>query len=642
MLKRYILVAFVALMGYSVGNAQNYVFNEGMIGNITPEGWLNECLHRQQTGVTGHPEALSYPYNTCLWAGYIPRVRQQYDSEWWRYEQTAYYTDGLLRLGYLIGDKDLIKKGEDGVAYTMEHAQTNGRLGDYRLESLWPMCVFFRAMKAEYEYTGNQAIVDALEKNYLSLKLNDLVKGHRHILNIEGMLWTYGKTHNPRLLAMAEAAFNQGGFPLDAKQIDAEEYIHMHGVTYSEQLKLPMMLYAYTGKEEYLRLAMKAERQLERNHLLPDGLFTSAEHTLGNDIDIAHETCNVSDYTWTLGYFLQATGEAEWADRIERIIFNAGLGSVTKDFHSLQYFSSVNQIICTGTSDNNEFKRGSTWMAYRPTHETECCAGNVSRYMPNFTSRLWMRSEDKGIVAAMYSPSKVKYDVDGTEVEITEETYYPFDGEITFRFNMKKEVGIPFYFRIPGWCDDFEVRLNGKKCETTASRGKYGVLRNVFYDGDVVTLKLTMTPRVVEAKENQGRYVECGPLLFSYAIPEKWEEDTEVHKNLNGKASENPDFKCWNITPAGDWNYAMKGNVGGLKLKVDKKKLEQGLYPFDPQSTPLSIQLPVSQIEWPLLEGKRNPDTPKGDEVKPTGKGQKITLVPYGATQLRVTVFPKI
>lgn len=633
-------MAFAMATGVS---AQNYKFCEGMIGDITPEGWLKEALHRQQTGLTGHPEALSYPYNTCLWAGYIPRIKQQFDSEWWRYEQTAYFTDGMLRLGYLIDDQDMIRRGEDGVKYTMDHVQENGRLGDYRLESLWPMCVFFRAMMAEYEVTGNRAIVDALEKNYLSLSLNDLVEGHRHILNIEGMLWTYGITKNEKLLNMAEEAFRHGGFPLDAKQINTEEYIHMHGVTYSEQLKLPMMLYIYTGKQEYLDLAIKAQRQLERNHMLPDGLFTSAEHTLGNDVDIAHETCNVTDYTWTLGYFLEATGEAEWADRIERVIFNAGMGSVTKDFKSLQYFSSVNQIIATGSSDNNEFKRGSTWMGYRPTHETECCAGNVSRWMPNFTSRLWMRNAQKGgVVAAMYAPSKVDFKVGSTDVTITEDTYYPFDGEISFRFTTSAPVDMPFTFRVPGWAKGCQVKINGKKAAVETESGKFVTMTSTFRTGDVVTVKFDMAPEVVEAKDGQGQYVECGPLLYSYAIPEKWDEDTEVHKNLNGKASENPDFKCWNITPAGKWNYGMAASVKAPKLKVNKKLLKSGAYPFDAETNPLTIQVPVNEVDWQLLDGTRNPDTPKGAEVRPTGAKGKVTLVPYGSTQLRLTVFPTV
>jgi hypothetical protein len=50
-----------------------FVFQEGLIADIKPKGWLLEFMQRQKTGLTGHPEALSYPYNTCLWAGEIPR-----------------------------------------------------------------------------------------------------------------------------------------------------------------------------------------------------------------------------------------------------------------------------------------------------------------------------------------------------------------------------------------------------------------------------------------------------------------------------------------------------------------------------------------------------------------------------------------
>lgn len=46
----------------------------------------------------GHPEAMAYPYNTCLWNGEIRRNSEEYGDDWWRYEQTAYYTDALLRL----------------------------------------------------------------------------------------------------------------------------------------------------------------------------------------------------------------------------------------------------------------------------------------------------------------------------------------------------------------------------------------------------------------------------------------------------------------------------------------------------------------------------------------------------------------
>lgn len=622
--------------------AQRYAsFSDGLLRDITPKGWLKEFLNRQRTGLTGHPEAMAFPYNTCLWAGEIPRNNESSDAkDWWRYEQTAYYTDGLLRLGCLTRDTNLITKGENGINYTIAHAATNGRLGNARIESLWPMAVFFRAMLADYQYTGNADIVKALERNYLSLTPPLIAKGRRHIINLEGMLWTYGKTHNNKLLDLAEKAYSIGGFELDSATCSSNKPIHMHGVTYAETMKIPMILYAYTGKRKYLDIALNAERKLERDHSLPDGMYTSAEFTLGNDIDIAHETCDIVDYTWTMGYFLETTGQARWADRIEKVIFNAGLGAVEKDFKGLQYFSSVNQIIATGTSNNNDFKRGRTWMAYRPIHETECCAGNVNRMMPNFAARAWMRGKEGAIVATLYAPSEIRFCIKGRDVRIIEDTYYPFTGDITFRFSMKRKTTVPFMVRIPEWCHKATITVNGSHYVAATDPATFVTIRRTFRDGDEVKLHFDM-PAEIHSITGQGRYIQRGPLLFSYAIPEKKVEDTTIYTYLNGKKSENPEFKCWNITPAGPFNYAMDDNltVSALTVNTDSSFLGNG-YPYDLDCTPVKITIPVREIQWDIPDGQYNPPTPKVASVTASGRHSMITLVPYGCTELRLTVFP--
>ena len=630
-----------------------FAFQEGLIADITPKGWLLEFLQRQKSGLTGHPEALSYPYNTCLWAGEIPR-NGDYGQDWWRYEQTAYYTDGLLRLGYLLDDGELITKGEDGIKYTLAHPQSNGRLGSSVISSLWPQAVFWRAMKAYADVHGNPtAIKTALRRNYNSMSNSDLTNGRRHILNLEGMLWLYGETGTSSFLTKAETAYKTGGFEFDATAAGNPDFIHLHGVTYCEMLKVPLLLYAYTGNEEYLRIAMNAERKLERDHLLPDGVPSSAEYTLGRDIDIAHETCDITDYTWSLGYFLTITGEAEWADRIERAIFNAAPGAVTANFDAVQYFSSVNQVICSGNSDNNKFKRGSTWMAYRPTHETECCAGNMHRMMPNFASRLWMRGKDEAIVAAMYAPSEIDFKVGETRCHITEETYYPFSGEITFRFSLPEQTHFPFVFRIPGWCSPlsqplpqgggekgYSLFINGEEAlpQGVSRAGSFVTLERDWNDGDVVTLSLTMTPKVVEAANGQGKYVECGPLLMAYPVPAKVTEDTNTYSNMNGKEP-GDGFKCWSMTPSGSFNYALNTDAETLTLNIDQEKLANA-YPFDLDGTPLSVSLPVRPITWTLENNRYNPVLPASEYVVFSGGQRNIKLVPYGAAKLRVTVFP--
>lgn len=639
-----ILASIAFSLSALTASAQSYaVYHEGLINDIQPKGWLLEFLTRQKTGLTGHPEAMAYPYNTCLWAGEIPRVNENPDAkDWWRYEQTAYYTDGLLRLGYLLKDNSFIEKGESGINYTIEHAQANGRLGNSKIESLWPMAVFFRAMQADYWATGNQAIIDALERNYLSLNADLLANGRRHIVNIEGMLWVYGHTGNSQLLSLAEEAYNRGGFEVDATVAGNNSVISMHGVTYAEMLKIPLLLYAYTGKQRYLDIALNCERKLERDHLLPDGLYTSAEYTLGLDVDNAHETCDITDYTWSLGYFLQFTGEAEWADRLERAVFNAGLGAITKDFKSLQYFSSVNQLICTGTSDNNAFKRGSTWMAYRPVHETECCVGNVNRFMPNFASRLWMRGKNEAVVATLYAPNNTTFKVGGNDITITEETQYPFSESVKFTINTQGgTISFPLVLRIPGWCTSAQLSVNGQPSSLSLTPSTFVTLEQSFNDGDVVELQLPMEAKLQQAAENQGWFVERGPLLYTYSIPQKQVEDTKTYSNMSGKKSENPDFKCWSITPDGPYNYGFDPSLvsGDLKVNINST-ISADAYPFENGNAPVSIELPVRKIMWSVQNG-RNPNLPGKDALVALDQTETISLIPYGCTELRLTVFPE-
>ena len=270
-------------------------FAEGFIASTTPMGWIGEYLIRQKEGLTGHPDALSYPYNSCLWAGEISRNSEEYGSAWWRYEQTAYYSDGLLRLGYLIADKDFIDKGEAGVEYTLEHADRDGKLGMHGFSSdtdgregkiqLWPQAVYFRVMQAYYDATLDPRIPLALERHYLNFTPQQ-TSSWRNIMNVEGILWTYLRTGNPALLTLAEGAWKEGDFELNEEVCMSEEHLHIHGVTCCETIKIPMLLYACTGNRHYLDVALKVEEKLEREACFRT-VFPPAPSTLSGGLPTA-------------------------------------------------------------------------------------------------------------------------------------------------------------------------------------------------------------------------------------------------------------------------------------------------------------------------------------------------------------------
>lgn len=630
------------LSGPSVPKRYDLFFEEPVTA-CRPEGWIREFLSRQRSGLTGHPEVLSYPFNSVLWAGTIVRENETHGDNWWRYEQTAYYTDGLLRLGYLLGDSALVKKAREGIYFTLSHPQKSGRLGPELFASQWPIAVFFRAIRAEYEATGDPRIIEALHRHYLSYAPETLGNFKRAIVNIEGVLWTYGKTGDTALLSLAERAYALGGFELNLKVALSAEQTVLHGVTYMEMAKLPVILYAYTGKRIYLDAATNAMKKLDRDHMLPDGVPSSSEFLAGKDPLNSHETCDISDYTWSLGYMLAVTGDATWADRLERAIFNAGPGAVSKDFKNLQYFSSVNQVIATGTSNHNKFAHGSTWMAYWPCHETECCAGNVHRFMPNYVARMWMRNKEGGPVAALYGPCTMRFTLPGNKVvAIRESTGYPFDEDISFIFNTATEVELPFTLRIPAWSRGASLSINGQPYTQQPVAGNFITIHRRFKDGDRIVLRLPMAARLVQ-HAGYGSYVERGPLVYSFPVPEKVSVDTATYPNLGGKRSPDPAFPALDIRPAGDWNYALAVDPAGFSKKAQVVRRTVNAYPFDAGESPVTIRVPARKVEgWTLLDGRYTPALPSRDSIRLGQKLTTITLVPYGSTRLRLTVFPAI
>lgn len=603
-------------------------FAEGLINDITPEGWVREILVRQKDGLTGHPEAMSYPFDSCCWAGNLEMSKNPHywGSDWWRFEQSAYYVDGFSRLGYVLDDEELMAKGKANVDYVLDHplppkpgyvfdessyrgfgfgasraamiekskiiaaaGRPEGRLGREGDSMGWPFAVFFRTMKTYYEATGDPRVPAALEKNYLTYTPEELSEG-RYIINIEGILWTYALTGNTQLLELAEAVWAM--VPNNMQQYLSDQHMSGHGVTVCETLKLPMLLYAFTGKEIYKEAALKGDRKMEDLNMLIDGIISSSEGLAGVESLASHETCDISDYTWTIGYYLMVTGDASFADRLERAIYNAGFGAVTKDFKAMQYFSCPNQFLCTGSSNHNDYKKAKTWMAYRSAHEVECCIGNLHRYFPNFASRMWMKDRNGQPVAALYGPSSVVYDLGGgVTVKIHEITNYPFEEDIRFKFTFyengkvsKKPHQMDFTYRVPGWC-----KASDKQgFQTVSKTWKSGEKFDVNFPMEIEFVKNAV----------QGESVVRGPLTFTYAIPADWEVDTKVYDYLAGKESKNPDFVNWNITPSGKWNYAIR-NSGLDKVRLIKTHSKG--FPFDLDNVPLKIRIPVTGVkDWNL------------------------------------------
>ncbi|RLD53521.1 MAG: hypothetical protein DRI97_13300, partial [Bacteroidetes bacterium] len=436
-------------------------FYKVKISDVQPEGWIREFLERQKSGLTGHIEVAGYPFNTCMWG--CEKMEGSY-KEWWPYEQTAYYLDGAFRLGLLLNDEELLEKARSNMEYVMEHIDSTGRVSTQLADRWWrwPYASFFRLFMTEYQETGDRTYVEALHNHYLTFTANDFADD-LELANVEELCWIYGKTGDQRMLDTAEEAYRLFNSSIENRnragadmQFASDRIPDHHAVVYLELVKIPAILYSYTGNENYLNDAIHGIEKMEKYHMLIAGLPSSTEHFTGTSELSGTETCNTAVFPYTYGHMLRITGEANLGDKIERAVFNGGIGAITKDFKAHQYFSAPNQFIATLTS--NDYGHHPARMAFAPGHDVECCTGNVNRFMPYYVEQMWLKTQDHGLVAALFGPCSVRAEAGKKSVLLTivEETDYPFSERIDFKIQTRESVTFPLYIRIPQWCDAAE------------------------------------------------------------------------------------------------------------------------------------------------------------------------------------------
>jgi uncharacterized protein len=642
-------------------------FYELPITSIQPHGWLRAYLETQRDGLTGHLEAAGFPFDQGGWANHA--ISHQSGSTWWPYEQTGYWLDGMARCGILLNDPFLIEKARQTIEYTLQHADTDGYLGPafmkqplpgkrWGTNNRWPHTIFFRALIAYDQFVGGDRLAQAVRRHYLSETSPH--SEARDVTNVETMLWAYVRTSDDRLLELAKSAFIEynHGKPLpdtSLAELLSDKRATVHGVTFNEIGKLGAVLYRYTGNQMYLDSTVNAYRKLDLDQMLVDGVNSSSEALRGKDPLDSHETCDIADYTWGVGYLLLTLGAGEYADKIERACFNAAPGAVRSDFKGLQYFSCPNQVVATRASNHNKYFHGSSWMSYRPNPGTECCPGEVNRIMPNYVSRMWLSDGQGGLVAALYGPSQVTARLGevAQEVTIQEDTTYPFSERIDFQFKLSEPVEFPLTLRIPGWCKAAELLLNGQPVKMTLSPGRFVTLERRFRDGDRISLLLPMSLRM-QHWPRLGVSLERGPLVFSLRIEEDWRIDPDDPRST-------PDFPAWDLYPASTWNYALALDPENLEKEV---RVIQGKYsdhPWSIAAAPLTLRVPARRLIGWSVQKKTGILTSFGRVTKrmkgsfvftpqlpnPDGIAQRlgkqvemVTLVPYGCSKLRITIFP--
>ena len=165
----------------------------------------------------------------------------------------------------------------------------------------------------------------------------------------------------------------------------------------------------------------------------------------------------------------------------------------------------------------------------------------------------------------LFTASKVKLSIGSdTYATITQETDYPNSGLVKFIVNMEKDSAFTIKLRIPRWCNNAEISVNGENPTViSADINSYDINR-VWKDGDTVILDMPMSWRFVKGHQLQEGKVALmrGPVLFCLGTDqnaELLEKYTDFHRVVIDPASIGEPEIDSSIRPDG-----MKVTVGAM------------------------------------------------------------------------------
>ncbi len=459
------------------------------------------------------------------------------------------------------GDPALRSKLDDTVAELCKCQLADGYLGTYLEKDRWTEWDVWAhkynliGLITYMRYTGNmtplptcQRMADLLCQTFGDKPgQRDIIKAGHHVgmaptSVLEPMVLLYRLNGDPRYLDFCKyilRAWEQPNGPhivsrlLDAKRVDKVG----NGKAYEmlSCLNGALEYYRTIGDErQLLDACLNAWQDIVAKRLYLTGAASYGEH-FHDDFDLPNvsnvgETCVTVTWIQFNAQLLRLTGEARFAEQLEKVVLNQLLGAQRPDCAAWGYYVQME-----GKKPYSDFLDG------------HCCLSSGPRgvaLIPTFA----VSTDAEGLVMNLYDAGTARLTLrDGTQVSLTSETRYPSDGRVQIIVNPAAPKAFAVKLRIPGWCRSATLAVNGSKLVAKPAADGYVAIQRTWTSGDKIELNFPLEPRVVIGDHrNQGKVaLQYGPLIL--AADEALLTD-EV-KSLAAVIIANPDIAALAVTP---------------------------------------------------------------------------------------------
>ena len=359
-----------------------------------------------------------------------------------------------------------------------------------------------------------------------------------------------------------------------------------------------------TGDRELLDAVLRRWKALRSSRMYLTGALGSRhrDEAIGAAFELPSdraygETCASIGSTMLAWRLLLATGEARFADLIERTAFNgilAGLGSDGTHF----FYSNPLMRRSAGL----EILEGAATTRRAEWFPVSCCPPNLMRFLATFPGQV-ATVDGRGIQIFQFATGTLEARVGGEVVGLEVTTDYPWTDEV--RIVVTRSIADPWTLsiRVPEWCPRATLTLNGSTVLAESGPGMVALDRT-WLATDRISMRLQMEPRITFPDPRidslrQTVALERGPLV--YAV-----EDADLPIGASVESMEvDPALE---VQAVSEW---IPGLEGAIRLVFDAQVRDDGL-----------------DIDWPYAS---RPVAGPATHHAPPAAGVTVHAVPYFA-----------
>lgn len=630
------------------------------VGAIRPQSWVLKYLQLQRDGLTGQ-------------LGEISAWLEKKNNAWFSgdgtgdhgWEEVPYWLKGYGDLGYVLQDEKIIAETKLWLDKVFASQQDNGYFGPTLskedrdrngkdIKDLWPNMLMLWCMQSYYDYSKDARVIPFMTKYFkwqTTIPDDQLLETYwensRGGDNLYSIYWLYNRTGEKWLLDLANKIHRN-----TANWMQKDNLPNWHNVNIAQCFREPATYFMQTKDSSFLNATYNDFYLIRKLYgQVPGGMFGADENARKgyDDPRQAIETCGMVEQMASDEILTGITGDPFWADHCEEVAFNTYPAAVMPDFKGLRYLTAPNMVVSDSRNHAPGIQNEGPFLMMNP-FSSRCCQHNHSMGWPYYAEHLWMATPDNGIAAMLYCSSEVTAKLGkGNEVTLKQTTHYPFDENISIEIASANSSVFPLYLRIPGWCSNAKVLINGEEQTKTFEPASYARIERKWKQGDVVQLLLPMKlTKETWAKNKNSVSINYGPLTFSLKIDENYRQMDSKQSAIGDskwQASADPSkWPSYEIYPAGMWNYGLllKDQPLENQFELIKKTWPADDFPFTQAAVPLMLKAKGKIIpEW-ILDKNGLCDVLPQSPVNVTTKEEPIELIPMGAARLRIASFPVV